>query len=304
MLALRFIAFLAMVVGTLKLLNISFGDLLKKAANRPKSIKEQIAAASGKKNNFIKREINEVSEILRMTGRGDKIPRIFLACGICCLAGAVVASLFDNIFMIPVLAIGCLCIPVWYVKLTASHYKRDIAEELETALSIITTAYLRNEDIVTAVEENLPYLHAPIKDVFAEFLVQLRLIDADTTKAIDSLKQKVDNEVFHEWCDALAACQHDRGLKSTLTPIVTKLSDIRVVNSELELLLSEPRKEFIIMVLLLIANIPLMYFLNQDWYDVLMHSVAGKIVLTIDMAAIFISSAFVVKLTRPIEIRR
>lgn len=140
--------------------------------------------------------------------------------------------------------------------------------------------------------------------MFAEFLVQLRLIDADTTKAIDSLKQKVDNEVFHEWCDALAACQHDRGLKSTLTPIVTKLSDIRVVNSELELLLSEPRKEFIIMVLLLIANIPLMYFLNQDWYDVLMHSVAGKIVLTIDMAAIFISSAFVVKLTRPIEIRR
>ena len=304
MLTLWLMAFLAMVVGTLKLMNISFGDLLKKAANRPKSIKDQIAAASGKKKNFIKREIDEVSEILRMTGRGDKIPRIFLACGICCLAGAVVASLFDNIFMIPVLAIGCLCIPVWYVKLTASHYKRDIAEELETALSIITTAYLRNEDIVTAVEENLPYLHAPIKDVFAEFLVQLRLIDADTTKAIASLKQKVDNEVFHEWCDALAACQHDRGLKSTLTPIVTKLSDIRVVNSELELLLSEPRKEFIIMVLLLIANIPLMYFLNQDWYDVLMHSVAGKIVLTIDMAAIFISSAFVVKLTRPIEIRR
>lgn len=304
MLTLRFIAFLAMVVGTLKLLNISFGDLLKKASNRPKSIKEQIAAASGKKKNFIKQEIDEVSEILRMTGRGDKIPRIFLACGICCLAGAVAATLFDNIFMIPVLAIGCLCIPVWYVKLTASHYKRDIAEELETALSIITTAYLRNEDIVTAVEENLPYLHAPIKDVFAEFLVQLRLIDADTTKAIDSLKQKVDNEVFHEWCDALAACQHDRGLKSTLTPIVTKLSDIRVVNSELELLLSEPRKEFIIMALLLIANIPLIYFLNQDWYDVLMHSVAGKIVLAVDMAAIFISSAFVVKLTRPIEIRR
>lgn len=304
MLTLQFIAFLAIVVGTLKLLNIHFIDLLKETVNRPKSIKDQITIASGKKKNFIKREIEEVSEILRMTGRGDKIPRIFLACGIFCVIGAVVASLFDNIFMIPVMAIGCLCIPIWYVKLTSSHYKRDIAEELETALSIITTAYLRNEDIVTAVEENLPYLNAPIKSVFAEFLVQLRLIEADTIKAIYSLKQKVDNEVFHEWCDALAACQYDRGLKSTLTPIVTKLSDIRVVNSELELLLSEPRKEFVIMALLLIANIPLMYFLNKDWYDVLMHSMAGKIVLAIDMSAIFISSAFVVKLTRPIEIKR
>ncbi len=304
MLTLQLIAFLAIVVGALKLLDVRFADLLKRAVNRPKSIKDQIAAASGKKKNFIKREIDEISEILRMTGRSDKIPRLFLACGVCCVTGAVIASLFDNMFLIPVLAIGCLCIPVWYVKLTASHYKRDIAEELETALSIITTAYLRNEDIVTAVKENLPYLNAPIKDVFAEFLVQLQLIDADAANAIYALKKKVDNEVFHEWCDALAACQHDRGLKSTLTPIVTKLSDIRVVNSELELLLSEPRKEFIIMAMLLIANIPLMYFLNKDWYNVLMHSAAGKIVLAIDMAAIFVSSAFVVKLTRPIEIRR
>ena len=45
------------------------------------------------------------------------------------------------------------------VKLTA--LLKVIAAELETALSIITTAYLRNEDILTAVEENLPYLNPP-----------------------------------------------------------------------------------------------------------------------------------------------
>ena len=40
--------------------------------------------------------------------------------------------------------------------------------------------------------------------------------------------------MFQEWCDALIACQHDRSLKTTLTPIVSKLSDMRVVNGELE----------------------------------------------------------------------
>ena len=105
-------------------------------------------------------------------------------------------------------------------------------------------------------------------------------------------------------CDALIQCQYDRNLKSTLTPIVTKLSDIRVVNMELELTLSEPRKEFIIMAILVIANIPLMYFLNKDWYAVLMYSTVGKLILAIDIAAVFICGAFVVKLTRPIEFRR
>ena len=214
------------------------------------------------------------------------------------------AALFDNAYMIPPLAIGMMFIPVWYIKLTASHYKKDVSEELETALSIITTAYIRNEDIVTAVEENISYLNAPIKDVFTDFLVQLKLIDSDTDKAILSLKEKIDNDVFHEWCDALLLCQQDRGLKTTLSPIVAKLSDIRVVNSELKLLLAEPRKEFIIMAILVAANIPIMYFLNKDWYNVLMHTAVGKMVLALDISAIFISSAFVVKLTRPIEFRR
>ena len=44
---------------------------------------------------------------------------------------------------------------------------KAISAELETALSIITTSYLRNEDIQTAVEENLEYLNPPVKNAFA-----------------------------------------------------------------------------------------------------------------------------------------
>ena len=305
MLTLRLFAFFAMSIGILKLLDIRLSDLFKSVFSRPKSIREQVNEATNrKKKNLIRREIEEITEIMRMTGREDKIPVIFIACGIFAIAGTIIAALFNNAYMIPPLAIGMMFIPVWYVKLTASNFRKVVSEELETALSIITTAYIRNEDIVTAVEENISYLNPPIKNVFSDFLVKLKLIDADTEKAIFNLKSKIDNDVFHEWCDALVLCQQDRGLKTTLTPIVAKLSDIRVVNSELELMLAEPRKEFIIMALLVVANIPIMYFLNRDWYDVLMHTAVGKIVLSIDISAIFISYAFVVKLTRPIEFRR
>lgn len=54
----------------------------------------------------------------------------------------------------------------------------------------------------------------------------------------------------------------------TLTPIVAKLSDMRIVNGDLENMVFEPRKEFIVMQILVLGNIPLLYFLNQEWYDI------------------------------------
>lgn len=305
MLTFRILAFMAIVVGVFRLLGLKFTDLFRDFINRPQSIRTQINEATNrKKKRFVIRQIEEISEIMRLTDREDKIPVVFIASCVFAITGTIIASVIDNVFMIPVLGIGMMFLPIWYIKLTASHYKKDISEELETALSIISTAYIRNEDIVTAVEENISYLNPPIKNVFADFLIQLKLIDSDVIKAIENLKTKVDNDVFGEWCDALIQCQSDRSLKSTLTPIVTKLSDIRVVNSELELMLAEPRKEFIIMAMLVVANIPLMYFLNKDWYSVLMFSTIGKIILAVDFAAIFICGAFVVKMTRPIEFRR
>ena len=41
---------------------------------------------------------------------------------------------------------------------------------------------------------------------------------------------------------------------------------MRIVSAELDYLMYEPLKEFITMALLLVGNIPLLYFLNRDWY--------------------------------------
>lgn len=144
---------------------------------------------------------------------------------------------------------------------------------------------------MTAVEENLAYLNPPVSRVFQDFLMQIKFVDPDVEAALRRMRGQIDNEVFREWCDAVCDCQHDRSLKMTLTPIVAKLSDMRNVNAELEYMIAEPRKEFLIMVIFVIGNIPLMYLLNKDWYNVLMHTA-------------LISAGFVVKLTRPIEYRR
>ena len=159
------------------------------------------------------------------------------------------------------------------------------------------------QEELDSVEENLEYLNPPVKTVFADFVSRIRLIDPDLEAALEELKGKIENDVLMEWVDALKSCLYDRSLKTTLTPIVAKLSDMRIVNAELEYLVFEPRKEFITMVVLAVGNIPLLYFLNQSWYDTLMHTIPGQIMLAVTVAIIFVSTACVIKLTKPIEYR-
>lgn len=306
---LQLIACIGMITGFFILLSLTPTEftegIFARLLSNSKSLKAEIKESTNRKKvGFLKKEITEVQEILRVTGRSKRFPFICLLSLALFAVGAAIAISFGNFFAVPVLAVGFMLLPFWYVRLTQSHFKKDISAELETALSIITTAYLRNEDIVTAVEENSGYLNPPVLSVFKAFTYRIKMIDPDIVSALLSMRGQIDNGVFHEWCDAMIACQSDRSLKSTLTPIVTKLSDMRVVNGELENLVFGPRKEFISMQVLMLCNIPLLYFLNKDWYNTLMHSAPGQIVLAICFVIMFVSMAFVVKLTQPIEYRR
>lgn len=303
------IACIGMITGSFILLGhspMTFTDaVFVRIIDKPKSLRDEINETTHrKKRSYMRSQIAETQAILKATGREKSFPMLCTLSLAFFAAGASIAIVLGNFFLVPVMAAGLMLLPFWYVKLTQTHFKKDIAAELETALSIVTTAYLRNEDILTAVEENLDYLNPPVLMVFKTFLTKVKLVNPDVDAALYDLKDQIDNAVFREWCDALIACRHDRSLKTTLIPIVTKLSDMRVVNGELENMVFEPRKEFIIMQLLVVGNIPILYFLNRDWHHTLMHTAMGQLVLTVCAAVIFVSIAAVIRLTQPIEYRR
>lgn len=309
MTAILIVACVGLIAGFFMLFGISpmeFTEgMFSRILAKPNSIKSQINEATRrKKPNLLRREITEAQEILRLTNRTQMFG-ILCACSLgLAAAGICISAAIGNMFLAPVLAIGLMFVPFWYVKTTATNYKKAISSELETALSIITTAYLRNEDIITSIEENVHYLNVPVKSVFENFISRIKLSNPDLTAAILDMKQHIDNEVFHEWCDSLILCQNDRSLKSTLTPIVNKLSDMRVVNADLEYMVTGPRKEFITMALLVIGNIPLLYMLNKAWYNSLMNTIPGQIILAVSAVGIFVATAIVIKLTKPIEYKR
>ena len=237
MTALLLTACVGMITGAFLIFRVSPMDFTLGVFHRltagPKSIRDEINETTHrKKPGLFRREISEAQTVLQATGKEERFPVLCAASLLFFAVGAGIAIIMNNLLLVPVLAAGMMFLPFWYIKLTARHYRKAVTAELETALSIITTAYLRSEDLQTAVEENINYLNPPVQGVFRSFLTRIKHIDPDMNAALAELKSAIDNEVWREWGEALSACQYDHSMKSTLNPIVAKLSDMRIINGE------------------------------------------------------------------------
>lgn len=245
-----------------------------------------------------------IRDALEATGKSKQFTLSCAASVVLLVVGCILAVVIDNYFLIPVFAVAFAALPFFVARSTISAYDKHIKEEMETALSIITPSYIRSDDIVAAVQENIPQLKPPIREIFQGFVGETMMISSNMKDALRNLKDKIDNDIYAEWCDTLIACQDDRTLKDTLLPIVAKLTDVRIVNNELKTLLGEVKKEYWMMVCLVVCNIPLLYVLNKDWYDALMFTLPGKIVLAICGVVILITAVLMMKYTRPVEYKR
>lgn len=299
------VVFALLFCAVVSLFDLRFQDIWEQVSRRKKTtLKDELDMLAGKApKGFFSKELYEVNHILKSTGRESKFESIKKSSLILFAVGVVLALLLDNAYMIPVFGIGLSMAPVWYIRSTASKYKRKLSEELETALSIITTSYLRTEDIVASMKENLPYINNPLQSHFQSFVTEVEMINANIISALNSIKLKIPDAIFCEWIDTLIQCQSDRNMKHTLINTVQKYSDVRIVQAELDSMLEAPKREAITMMFLVLSNIPLLYFLNRDWFHSLVFTAQGKIALAICAAIILYSLARIIKITKPIEYR-
>ena len=302
------ICFLLLAVGAVLLLKLTperiTGDLMRFVSPK-QTLRDKVLTRKGKKKSRkITVELRRIKDALEQTGKGNQFAVACAASLLLMIVGCVIAIMIDNPFLVPVFAIAFAMIPFIYAKRTVAYYDNHVKEELETALSIITTSYIRTDDIVSAVKENIQYLKPPVKDIFAGFVAENMMISSDVKQSIRHLKEKVNNSIFAEWCETLVACQDDRTLKDTLMPIVTKLTDVRIVNNEIKGMLSSARVEYYMMTGMVVGNIPLLYFLNKDWFNALMFTTLGKLVLAICGLVIIVTAVLMLRFTKQIEYRK
>ena len=299
----QLIVFTLLVNGFFTLFGLRFMDLIQVLAEGKQStLQDDVDVLLGKPaKGFFNRESVEIEQLLKTTGREGRFTVIKRISVLLFAVGAVISLLLNNPFLIPVLGAGFAFAPIWYLRSTAAVYRKHLNEELETAISVVTTSYLRSGDLLKAVKENIPYLNPPVKGNFEAFITEAEMINANMISAINSLKMKIPNQIFHEWCNTLIQCQSDRDMKHTLTFTVQKFSDMRIVQAELEAIINEPKREAFAMMFLVLCNIPLLYLLNHDWFETLLFTLPGKITLAVCSAVILYSFTRIMQLSRPIE---
>ncbi|MET0018004.1 hypothetical protein [Oscillibacter sp.] len=314
--------------NTLVLILIITGGLLLTNARLPhfsirgkaKELAAQVEAASQKKKkhketareyveridghpheNFARKSYREAKTVYDTIGQSDRYQRALRISLFTGALGAVAGLLLRNLPLAVVLAVGLYFLPLWLSQFTLFRYQRFVSQELETSLSLITTSYNRNNDILAAIEENLNAISEPVRTVFTAFCNGLRYVDANAPAAIERMKGQLDNPQFHEWCDILILCQDNHLLQAALQPVVNKFAILKAQQDANETRMMLPMKYAIGMASLLTGFCPLLRILNQDWYGNLMHTVFGQMSLAFAAITVFVSLNKAISLSRPIS---
>lgn len=143
--------FALIAAGLLTLFGVRPGDFIDalfRSQRKSATLTDELNVLMGTPAKGFFNQDFELKQILKGTGRADRYEAVKRLSLILFAVGGALALLIGNVYMVPILGIGFSLAPIWYLRSTAASYKKHLNEELETAISIITTSYLRTEDLM------------------------------------------------------------------------------------------------------------------------------------------------------------
>lgn len=272
----------------------------EKAKNeRAKDYVRRIDGKAG--DNLAVKSRKQAQEVFERTGQRDRYRKTLRVSLAASLVGIALGLLLKNPLLSVALAVGFYFLPLWWTQFSLYRYDQYLNDELETALSLITTSYTRNNDILAAVSENLGNINEPVKGVFTTFCNNLRYVDANAPAQIERMKAALDNPIFQQWCDSLILCQADHTLRDTLIPIVNKFSDQKAQQEENATKMMLPLRQASGMIALTLSIIPVLYISNKEWYYNLVTTPLGQISLVVTAVVVLVTINAAIKLSKPIQ---
>lgn len=264
-----------------------------------RNLSDTVDYYSGKKN-FLQRERDTAAEILNETGQKGELQKTFLKCGLFAVLGAFIGFMFNqNIILIVVLGIGLFFVPLWRLRLYRNKYRKYLASQLESSVSLVTTSYIRSGDIIKAVRENIDDLSPLVKPYFEEFLNECA-VNPSIKNCVRNLRDKINNNTFHEWCETLIRTIDNSEMREALIPIAQRYSDIRIVQEQIDLETHRAIIEYVVMMFMDVLVYPLIYFVNKDWWSYY-SMLPGKIIIAFSAFVVLFCVAKLISVSRPVE---
>ena len=204
----------------------------------------------------------------------------------------------DNLLAI-VTGFAVLPMPYIVFKVRARWYIRNRDELLENSMNLITNSYLGCNDIIKAVNENLDKLDSP--KPFAEFVTDVTLIDSNIKRALMKLEVKINNKYFSEWIDILVLAQEKSGdYRFILPAVVQSMNDAKRLQIEADTVMMAVWRDYFTSVILSFSIIPLLKWSNAIWFDILVGSAIGKLLIILMLIMTVISAFITLKVNKPL----
>ena len=274
-------------------------------SRRRVSLKGKVYRILGKrKENIFTRTMKDALQVLEKTGERSKAKRMERSCFAFSAAGVFAGLLLRNIYLSFALGVALYFVPLWIIKLSLNGYINHVNDELEVALSQITSAYESTNNIIVAVKSNLQYLNPPVYEAFERFVRTYENIDPDISKGIVTLRDSFDSYIFKEWCNALLQCQRDSTLKATLQPHVSKFSRQKYMQEKQQTGQMVPIREFGGLCIGVPVFVLLMGSAQKELLTGLIGHPAGQIVIAITILLMVAGFNRAVSMTKPFEFKR
>lgn len=235
-----------------------------------------------------------------VTMSGFKMNTFWLLSALSLFGGLVLGKLLFTDTLLAV-STGIALIPVPYIvlKVRARWYKRNQDELLENSMNLITNSYLGCNDIITAVNENLNKLDIP--KPFAEFISDVTLIDSNIKRALMKLELKINNKYFSEWIDILVLAQEKSGdYRFILPAVVQSMNDAKRIQIEADTVMMAVWRDYFTSIILSFSIIPLLRWSNSAWFDILVTTFVGKLLIMLMLIMTVISAFITLRINKPL----
>ena len=295
-----FIALISLFTVSAELISGDLNNTLDK--EKPIAAKA-IMVQKNKKENIVISFLKDIKNVMNYMHMSNRFITVCIASIFFAIGSVIVAALFKNMWLVPGFITIAMSIPFIFIKIYSYKYSEKLQSELETTMSQITISYTRLLDLTKAIEENLNNINPPLRAPFEEFLTQARFTGSNERQCIDELDRKIENEIFHEWCDGLKKCVENENMMYLLKPSVDKFAVLRSIESKVKDTIAGLRIQFVIIAALVYANIPLFKFLYNDWYEVIVHTTPGNIVLGVIVLITAICIDAFIAMTKPIRFK-
>lgn len=212
-------------------------------------------------------------------GAGGKWFRATLPAGLG--AGLLFAAATGNLYLAPALGFLGFLVPIMIASTLIEKEQQTKREHLESAVFLITTIYMKDNELTGAVRDAASCFQKDIAPIFSVFLAEASGGVSGVEGALKGLFRKMPTPELREWCQQMVLCQEDKSKIESLPVLLDSISEKKLLDEDAALHIVDKKKEYYLLLIIIAASVPVLSKVNPELVHTMTSTPFGQIALGI-----------------------